>query len=600
MSATAPDSPMPSQSLVQSGLRGLVLGWIWLAALWCAAHFLTQLPAWGWLLAVLLLAIMPAWGLWLAFMLRKKILRFQFAPQGRVGRWLSGGWWAACKALLLALLLCSTALWQAWFLASWEWALLALAVPLYLVMMACLQAWLAPEFSSTTFAWRWSQRAARVLLVVALGGLWLYLMARSQDFGRALTPAMEPAALDAVIAQIRSAPSGLVRWGLDSLLALQVAGAAATDLPQIPALRILLLALFGPVGMLLCIAAAMQGASGCAFIWRQAAPPGGGRNSAPLLGVIGVLVLGILVQATASLDGLARTYESPLALQRLPECERIGQQFYRLGTLDATRQLALQALGKMQGAQALCQGMNGVEQQLDAAVERYLDWYFSLGAEWGRILSLLTGDVGQFLQNKLTETLLATPGLDAWVQSVQKQAQQGGSALTQAQQHINETLARHHLALDASQCIVRTQVPQLPALDMLGNARQRLTASALGATGAGAFAAVVAGKAMAKTSMKAASKVLAKAAAKQGLGKAGAAAAGAAVGSVVPGVGTAAGAIAGAVAGALIGVGIDWAALYAEEMLTRDAMRADLQAALREQLQMQKTALGCGAASMTQ
>ncbi len=600
MSATAPDSPMPSQSLVQSGLRGLVLGWTWLAALWCAAHFLTQLPAWGWLLAVLLLAIMPAWGLWLAFMLRKKILRFQFAPQGRVGRWLSGGWWAACKALLLALLLCSTALWQAWFLASWEWALLALAVPLYLVMMACLQAWLAPEFSSTTFAWRWSQRAARVLLVVALGGLWLYLMARSQDFGRALTPAMEPAALDAVIAQIRSAPSGLVRWGLDSLLALQVAGAAATDLPQIPALRILLLALFGPVGMLLCIAAAMQGASGCAFIWRQAAPPGGGRNSAPLLGVIGVLVLGILVQATASLDGLARTYESPLALQRLPECERIGQQFYRLGTLDATRQLALQALGKMQGAQALCQGMNGVEQQLDAAVERYLDWYFSLGAEWGRILSLLTGDVGQFLQNKLTETLLATPGLDAWVQSVQKQAQQGGSALTQAQQHINETLARHHLALDASQCIVRTQVPQLPALDMLGNARQRLTASALGATGAGAFAAVVAGKAMAKTSMKAASKVLAKAAAKQGLGKAGAAAAGAAVGSVVPGVGTAAGAIAGAVAGALIGVGIDWAALYAEEMLTRDAMRADLQAALREQLQMQKTALGCGAASMTQ
>ncbi|WP_246610407.1 hypothetical protein [Comamonas fluminis] len=591
---------MPSQSLVQSGLRGLVLGWTWLAALWCAAHFLTQLPAWGWLLAVLLLAIMPAWGLWLAFMLRKKILRFQFAPQGRVGRWLSGGWWAACKALLLALLLCSTALWQAWFLASWEWALLALAVPLYLVMMACLQAWLAPEFSSTTFAWRWSQRAARVLLVVALGGLWLYLMARSQDFGRALTPAMEPAALDAVIAQIRSAPSGLVRWGLDSLLALQVAGAAATDLPQIPALRILLLALFGPVGMLLCIAAAMQGASGCAFIWRQAAPPGGGRNSAPLLGVIGVLVLGILVQATASLDGLARTYESPLALQRLPECERIGQQFYRLGTLDATRQLALQALGKMQGAQALCQGMNGVEQQLDAAVERYLDWYFSLGAEWGRILSLLTGDVGQFLQNKLTETLLATPGLDAWVQSVQKQAQQGGSALTQAQQHINETLARHHLALDASQCIVRTQVPQLPALDMLGNARQRLTASALGATGAGAFAAVVAGKAMAKTSMKAASKVLAKAAAKQGLGKAGAAAAGAAVGSVVPGVGTAAGAIAGAVAGALIGVGIDWAALYAEEMLTRDAMRADLQAALREQLQMQKTALGCGAASMTQ
>ena len=179
------------------------------------------------------------------------------------------------------------------------------------------------------------------------------------------------------------------------------------------------------------------------------------------------------------------------------------------------------------------------------------------------------------------------------MQSLQKQAQTSGAVLSQGQQQIQETLARHHLALDASQCRVRADVPQLPALDLLGNARQRLTASAAAGTGAGAFAAVVTGKAMAKTSMKAASKVLAKAAAKQGLGKAGAAVAGAAVGSVVPGIGTAAGAVAGAVAGALLGVGIDWAALYAEELLTRDAMREDLRTALKEQLQAVSQVMGC-------
>ena len=579
-----------------AGLRGVLLGWVWLAGLWGAGQFLTRLPAWGWLLAVLLLAALPAWGLWLALMLRKKVLRFQFAPQGWIGRWLSGGWWPACKALLLALVLCSTTLWQAWFLATWEWALLAVAVPLYQGLAWWLQTRLSPEFSSPAFAWAWSQRLAKGLLVLLLGGLWLYGMARSQNFGRELTTVMEPAALDAAMAQIRAAPSGLVRWGLDSLLTLQVAGGAVADLPQAPALRLLLLALLGPVGVLLCLGAVMQGSTGGKDIWRQAAPQSSARNSAPLLALVGVLVLGILVQTTASLDGLARHHENPLALQRLPECERIGQQFYRVGTLDATRQQALQALSQTKSAQALCQGMTGLEQQLDAAVERYLDWYFSLGAEWGRIFSLLTGDVSQFLQNKLTETLGATPGLESWMQSLQAQTQNSGAALTQAQQHIAQTLARHHLALDASQCIVRAQVAQLPALDWLGDARQRLTASAVAGTGAGAFAAVVAGKAMAKTSMKAAGKVLAKAAAKQGLGKAGAAAAGAVVGSVVPGVGTAAGAIAGAVAGVIMGVGIDWAALYAEEMLTRDTMRADLQAALKEQLRAQKLALRCDAA----
>lgn len=591
--ATRQIPPQGAGTLFRGLLRGLLLGWLWLGLLAVCSHYLTHMPAWGWLASVLLLAALPAWGLWLAFMLRKKILRFQFAPQGRVGRWLSGGWWPALKALALTLVLVSVALWQAWFLAYWEWVLLLLAPPVYLALTWWLHSWLAPEFSMPAFAWVWVQRVARVLLVVVLGGLWLFLMAREQDFGRALSTTMEPAALDAAIAQIHAAPSGLVRWGLDSLLAVQVAGGAVADMPQLPAWRLLLLALFGPVGLLLCAGAVMQASMGGKAIWQQALPAGAGRNSAPLLALVGVLVLGILVQTIASLDGLARSHESPLALQRLPECERIGKQLYRIGTLDETRKLALEALGQMQASKALCQRMTDIDQQLDMAVERYLDWYFSLRAEWGRIFSLLTGDVGQFLQNKLTETLLATPGLESWMQSVQKQAQVGGAAIEQGQRHIQETLAQHHLALDASQCIVRAEVPQLPAFDLLGNASQRLAMSAVAGTGVGAFAAVVAGKAMAKTSMKAASKVLAKAAAKQGLGKAGAAVAGAAVGSVVPGIGTAAGAIAGALAGAVIGVGIDWAALYAEEMLTRESMRADLRSALTEQTQAFKAALGC-------
>ena len=584
-------------------LRAVLLGWLWLAALAGFSHLLTRLPPWGWLLAVLLLVLLPAWGHWLLLMLRKKLLRLQFAPQGHIGRWLGGGWWPACKALALALLLCTSSLWQAWFLAPWEWALLALA-PLLHVLLACgMQAGLKREFSSPAFAWAWTQRAATWLLLVLVGSGWLCAMVSQQDLGRALASGMEPEALNHALAQIHAAPSGLVRWGLDALMAVQLASGAMADLPQLPVLRLLLLALFGPVGVLLCLGRAMQGASTSSALLLQARPSGAVRNAAPspaapllaapLLALIAVLVLGILVQTTAVLDGLARAQESPLALRRMPECERIGQQLYRLGTLEATHQQVLQLLGRAQAGQALCQSIPEMNRQLDAAVERYLDWYFSLGAEWGRILSLLTGDVSQFLQNKLSETLGATPGLGGWVQTLQKQALSSGAALVEGQQRIEETLARHHLALSPEQCLVRSEVASLPALELLGDARQRLTASALVGTGGGAFAAAVAGKAMAKASMKAASKVLAKAAAKQGLGKAGAAVAGAAVGSVVPGVGTAVGAVAGAVAGVVLGVGIDWAALYAEELLTRDAMRADLRAALGEQMQSLSRAMGC-------
>ncbi|WP_050871810.1 hypothetical protein [Comamonas testosteroni] len=606
-SAGAPVSE-PGLPRPQTLLRAVLLGWLWLAALAGFSHLLTRLPPWGWLLAVLLLVLLPAWGHWLRLMLRKKLLRLQFAPQGHIGRWLGGGWWPACKALALALLLCTSSLWQAWFLAPWEWALLALA-PLLHVLLACgLQVGLKREFSSAVFAWAFTQRAATWLLLVLLGGGWLYGMASQQDMGRALAVGMEPDALNLALAQIHAAPSGLVRWGLDALLAVQLASGAMADLPQLPLLRLFLLALFGPVGVLLCLGRAMQGASTSPALLLQARPLAAMRNAAPppaaplpaaplpaapLLALVAVLVLGILVQTTAALDGLARAQESPLALKRLPECERIGQQLYSLGTLDATRQQVLQLLGRAQAGQALCQRIPEMGRQLDAAVERYLDWYFSLGAEWGRILSLLTGDVSRFLQNKLSETLGATPGLEGWVQTLQKQALSRGAALAEGQQRIEETLARHHLALSPGQCLVRAEVASLPALELLGDARQRLTASALVGTGGGAFAAAVAGKAMAKASMKAAGKVLAKAAAKQGLGKAGAAAAGAAVGSVVPGIGTAAGAVAGAVAGVVLGVGIDWAALYAEELLTRDAMRADLRAALDEQLQGLSRAMGC-------
>ena len=581
-----------------TALRACALGWAWLALLWGASRVLAQLAPWQWLAALALLAMLPAWGLWLGFMVRKRLIHAQFSSQGWVARWLSGGLWQACKALALAGVLCAAALWQGWFLAPWEWALLGCAAPLHVLVGRALQTRLAPQFTLPAYAWRWSGRLARAGLVLFLGGVWLTWWAVGGLDSRDLAPAMAPQALDEALARIADAPSGLVRWGLDALLALQIGAGVALDLPQSSALRLALLALTGPVGLLWCLGWVQQGAGARTDLlagWREPQRVAPALRAA-VIGLVGVLLALIALQLTAALDGLARQHASPLALKRLPQCERIGQRYYGLGTIDAVQRLALEALGRSHAPAPLCAGLQPMRAATDAALERYLDWYYSLGAEWGRIYHLLLGDPQAFLQNQLQQTLAATPGLQAWMDAVQQHAALGGQALSEGQRRIDEALERHHLSLDGGRCLVQAEVGELPAAVHLGNARQRLAVSAV-AGGAGAFAAVVAAKAASKASMKAAAKVLAKAAAKQAAGKLGGAGvgalAGAAAGSVLPGAGTALGAAVGAVAGLATGVAIDWAALRAEEMLGRDELRAQLRAVLAEQLHAVAAALAC-------
>lgn len=587
----APPAPPAAPPL----LRGCAAGWAWLALLWWCSQRLAAWPPWAWMAALAVLAAPVAWGLWLAFMVRKRVLRAQWADTGWLGRWLSGGLWAACKATALALALAAAALWQGYFLASWEWALLGAAAPLHAALARAAHARLTPQVSHGAYAWRWNQWLARVLVALLVGAAWLLWWAGGGLQGRDLVPAMDPQALDAALAAIAHAPSGLVRWGLDALLALQVGSGAALALPQSSGWRLALLAVTGPLSLLWWLGGVQQGASASRAVWRAVRPPPLGAMVTALLGMLAVL---IIVPTLARLDGLAREHPSPLALQRLASCERIGEHYYRLGTLDAVRRLSEQALRQAGADDALCADLQGLHGALDAALERYLDWYFSLGAEWGRIFHLLGGGAERYLQDQLEATLRATPGLDRWTRAAQQHALQGRAALDQGRQRIDEVLARHHLSLDGRACLVRAQAPQPPQLEGLADARQRLSARALGGAGAGAFAAAVAGKAMGKTSMKAAAKVLAKAAAKQGLGKAGGAAVGAGVGaaagSAVPIVGTAVGAIAGAAAGLATGVAIDWAALRLEEHLTREDMRAQLRGALAESLASLGDALACG------
>lgn len=576
----------------------LAAAWGFLLVLRLAGTRLPLLPPWAVVALLVALAALPAWGLWLAFMIRKRVLFLQFARGGWVRRWFSGGLWPAAKAAPAALALATVALWQAWFLAPREWLLLTAAPLVYLALMHGLRAGLARQFARPAFAWPVTQRASRWIFMVLVGAAWLAMMLHGALDARVAHPAMSAPALDQAIADIAAARSGLVRWGLDGLLALQVVSAAVRELPQSAALRVVLLALAGPGAMLWCLARVMQGASGLDRGLLRAALPrraSGIGSRAVLPAFLGVLVLMIALGLFSALEGLARDHGSPLALEPLPQCERIAGDYYTVGTALELRQLLQRTLGQTRAGAAFCEQAQDTQGALDAALDHYLDWYFSLGAEWGRIFHLLAGDADAFLTQRLKDTLEKTPELDAWLLAVRTREAEIQAALMHGEQRVQQTLQAHHLVLDTGRCLVQAELDALPELTMLTTVRQRAAASTAAGLGAGAFAGAVAAKAMSKAGMKAAAKVLAKAAAKQGLGKGGAVIAGAALGSIVPGTGTAAGAVAGLALGALVGTGLDWTALRLEEHVTREGMKAELQAALQEHLDTLAGAMGCAA-----
>jgi hypothetical protein len=278
--------------------------------------------------------------------------------------------------------------------------------------------------------------------------------------------------------------------------------------------------------------------------------------------------------------------------------EQIGADYYAPGTLDDLQRARQQVLARLDLVAAT------LRQQTDAAfgamegnVDAYLDWYYSLGGEYGRIGNLLVGNLENYMAAKLTATLQqgdvfrdVQATLDASVQS-SAEAQQLYARLAEtilAQSRIDpgdrQVLVLQTLQLQDFQL-------QLPEHQDLLRFQSRLLTSGGGAAAAGVLTTVVAGKLtskiIAKSSFKLAAKSLGKVAASKTAGTsfgAGAGAAtGAALGSVVPGLGTAIGAVLGGIAGGLaVGIGIDKALIEIEEAVGREEFRAELLAALRE------------------
>lgn len=280
--------------------------------------------------------------------------------------------------------------------------------------------------------------------------------------------------------------------------------------------------------------------------------------------------------------------------------EKIDGDYYQEGTREqiagARREAAL-PVGA--AAEQLRREVDATFHRLEnEAVDEYLDWYYSLTAEWGRLVKLLAGGVER-LEGHLAEKVRETFEQEKWYAGINTAFERLMAADEEARKAYEQTvraiLERNRVGSQRLQD-VEIDVASIASLedilkpsfhqDFVPAAHRFLGASGGGAAVAGGVGTIVAQKVKTKILAKVVLKVAAKAPLKALASKIGSAAAaaatGAAAGSAVPGLGTAVGAAGGAVVGVATGVAIDGALLELEEALSRDEFRQEIVSAIRE------------------
>jgi hypothetical protein len=298
-------------------------------------------------------------------------------------------------------------------------------------------------------------------------------------------------------------------------------------------------------------------------------------------------------------DAVARPPEplplSPAGIRRMVEAETVGPLQCPPGTIAAIEALDAEFASILATQQdnlthSLAAGFDG----LRGNVPVFLDWYYSLEAEYLRMANLLVGSGLSYLDAQLQSQLGANGPFDALDTALAALA--GNGVLAESFRALREArLAGCALTLpqDDVTVIATDRRPDTLLFSDLSvaaiNLETRIATSGMGGLAAGAITGVIMAKVGAKMVAKgifaAAADALVKIAGSKALslgsGMLIGAGTGAAGGSVVPGAGTTAGAIIGGLAGGLaVMVGVDFTLLKLDEAVSRTQFEAEIMAAI--------------------
>lgn len=574
--------------------RYFALSYLWIGLGWYFGHKVGQGELWVAILGSILLgAPVLLAGLYGAT-IRKIHFLSTLDPDSRLhrllrGRILSSIFWTIWSFLAgFAFIF--------WFgtLGALDWALVLMSTPVFLIVYQVVYRILGPEYKRYIGVQK-SLRAAQWLYALLLALLAICIAV-------SIANANPQFRLSEVLTELQSKPishqkSFLLQYAeriavyYDGAKALAISGLRQTN-DTMP----LLIAFTGTFVMFLNIGIVLSAfvIPGIEF-QRIASRPDDVDIAAPVTAsqavfgsaVTVIVILFIFIPGTALLEGWLK--QNPLISQAfseaeiaaIPHFEQIEDKLYKSGTIASLAEIQAALLSQQQDSLDLLvrYAEIGYHNMVDN-IDPYLDWYYSLPAEYLRLGSLLTrqlkGRVERDLQERLTEgdpfgTLEKQMNAFFLENEKIKKAYDDAVANVLRENEVFPNVTKFEIDEYIPAGNVMSPAEHISVIDL----RTRVTGIGVGAIG-GVIAAKVVGKAVSKGVVKLAATAMAKAAATKATGGAAGAAIGALIGSVIPVGGTLVGAGIGAIVGVTIGVSIDALLLTVEEYLSRDEFRQQI------------------------
>jgi len=334
------------------------------------------------------------------------------------------------------------------------------------------------------------------------------------------------------------------------------------------------------------------------------------RSLAITSAFITFFMLFIYVPSTVYLDGWLQS--NPQIVKRLhmsqkftiDTVEMIGDDYYKPGTIVQIEQAYLASMSELEvSIDELRIASDDGFQHMVENVDDYLDWYYSLPAEYERIVALATGALEEWMAEKLQTYLMKGNAFGPVQQTIETAILKNEQLQVEHLKRVDQILAENHIQPTTAQLNIINNsslnaLKEPPGHSVIVNIENRLLISG-GIGTAGAVTGAIAGKVTAKVAAKGAIKFGAQALIKVTAGKAASllggaaagAAGGAAIGSVIPGAGTAVGAAIGGIIGGLtVGLTVEKLLLMLEETFSRDEFRLQiLEAIADEKIEFEKS-----------
>lgn len=472
-----------------------------------------------------------------------------------------------------------------------EWLLLACAIPLFCIVAMIANRVLSREFKSeyrTSRTVLYSSAITAVLLCAAYAAMiWLSPVATFADAARAFESVPKPfdaspSALMAEVGKITALADGFAAFGMSKAAEVSPAGYVAWKMVLYASVAFGFANLLGACSLGLAELRRVfeplpeNGSLGHdpAIVWRYVAT----------VALLPILLIASFLAADSSAATVAASNEYTAAEKFVGE--KVGLAVYVLDGKYYEQEAAQRAVEEARAQWAAVASeaeetlLPLVNESYDARianVDAFLDWYYSLPADYERLANMITGNVDSFVEDQFVSQIEA--GIDDTRIAEELDAFTGQRAAIEAE--LMETLAQYEITDLPDWMLTTRQALDISFLTEMPQATQELVGeggrfgiSAAAGVGSGVIAKRIIKKAAGKEFFKVIVARISSALASRGIG----AAAGGAVGTALGPVGT----VVGIALGTAVGVGVDYGMLKLDEAQNREQYRQEIVQSIEE------------------